>query len=281
MYIGDIIGHSSGNRWLRDKTALPPLEEPTLSDNCNALEQYLKKIEARRALSQPAREAFLALPTRHEEYGVYRDIVREDQPTTSCCLIVSGCVSRYKTLPNGDRQINSFHFAGDMVDLQSALLLISDHGIRTHTPCKVVQIDCNAFLKLSVEYPELAHAFWFDTLVDASIFREWMLNVGRRVAVGRVGHLLLEIAHKMKAAGLSDGREFTMPVTQSDLADAVGLSAVHTNRSLQQLRERGLLSSIGRKFVIEDLEGLKKISSFSMDYLHPEGPREYKPAAAA
>lgn len=252
-----------------------------MSNNSRGLEIYLEKIEGRRKLSQPAREAFLALPTQYQEYGIYRDIVREDQRTTTCCLIVSGCVSRYKTLPNGARQINSFHFDGDMVDLQSAMQLVSDHGIRTHTRCEIVRVDCNAILRLSFEYPEWAHAFWFDTLVDASIFREWMLNIGRRVAVGRVGHLLLEIVHKLTAIGRSDGRKFEMPITQSDLADAVGLSAVHTNRSMQQLRESRLISSIGRTFVIENMADLKRISSFDTDYLHPEGPRHYRSDASA
>ena len=244
-------------------------------DNTDLLQLYVDRIEARSSLSTPAREAFLQLPARREEYDIYHSIVHEDDSTDTCCLMVSGCVSRYKTLPNGQRQINSFHFGGEMVDLQAALLLVADHGIRTHSPCTVLRIDCNALLALSVDYPEWSRAFWFDTLVDAAIFREWMLNVGRRIAVGRVGHLLLEIAYKLVKAGLSDGRAFTMPVTQSDLADAVGLSSVHTNRSLQELRERGLISTIGRKFVIEDRPGLEKLSSFDPSYLHPEGPRHY------
>ncbi len=247
------------------------------STNTEALQKYLDKIEERGPLSQSARDAFLALPAHYEEYDIYRQIIEEDEPTRRCCLIVSGCVSRFKTLPNGDRQINSFHFDGDMVDLQSALLLISDHGIRTHSHTATLRIDCNEILRLSMNYPELAHAFWFDTLVDASIFREWMLNVGRRAAVGRVAHLLLEIAYKLKRIGRSDGSRFIMPITQNDLADAVGLSAVHTNRSLQQLRQEGIISSIGRTFVIEDAQAMKRIATFDPAYLHPEGPREYPP----
>jgi CRP-like cAMP-binding protein len=252
-----------------------------LSDNSfstsKALEKYLDKIEARRPISQAARDAFLALPAYYEEYEIYRQIIEEDTRTRTCCLVVSGCVSRFKTLPNGERQINSFHFDGDMVDLQSTLLLVSDHGIRTHSHTATLRIDCNAVLGLSMTYPELAHAFWYDTLVDASIFREWMLNVGRRAAVGRVAHLLLEIAHKLQRIGRCDGSRFVMPITQNDLADAVGLSAVHTNRSLQQLRQDGIISSIGRTFVIENIESMKRIASFDPSYLHPEGPREYSP----
>ncbi|MDG6078506.1 Crp/Fnr family transcriptional regulator [Erythrobacter litoralis] len=243
----------------------------------NPLEGYLAKIESRRPLSQDARDAFLALPVEPEHYDIYREIVREDDRTSRCCLIIQGCVSRFKTLPNGERQINSFHFDNDMVDLQSALLLVSDHGIRTHSPTTVLRIDCNAVLQLTIDQPEWAHAFWFDTLVDAAVFREWMLNVGRRVAVGRVGHLILEIFHKLSRIGRTEGYKFVMPITQNDLADAVGLSAVHTNRSLQQLREHGMISSIGRTFSIDDFEAMKRLSSFDPAYLHPAGPRVVNP----
>ncbi len=246
-------------------------------DGRNPLEGYLTKIEARRPLSGKARDAFLALRVNSEHYDIYREIVREDEPTSMCCLVVQGCVSRFKTVPSGERQINSFHFDGDMVDLQSALLLVSDHGIRTHSPTTVLRIECNAILQLTLDHPEWAHAFWFDTIVDAAIFREWMLNVGRRAAVGRVGHLILEIFHKLERIGRTDQYKFTMPITQNDLADAVGLSAVHTNRSLQQLRELGMISSIGRTFVIEDLAGMKRLASFDPTYLHPEGPRVLDP----
>lgn len=244
-----------------------------MSDNTNALRRYLAKVEARRALPTAAADAFLALPSQTVDYEIYRDIVKEDEHIHQCCLMVSGCVSRYKTLPSGERQINSFHFDGDMIDLQSALMMVSDHGIRTHSPTTVLRIDCGKILQLAAEYPEWARAFWFDTLVDAAIFREWMLNVGRRVAVARVAHLMLELAYRLSAIGRSDGTRFLLPITQNDLADAVGLSAVHTNRSLQQLREMGMISSIGRTFVIENEAGLKSIASFDPTYLSPKGPR--------
>ena len=242
-------------------------------DPKGALQLYLDKIETRRGLAPIARQMFLALPYQIEEFDIYRDIVSEGGRTDRCCLMITGCVSRYKTLVSGGRQINSFHFAGDMVDLQSSLVVIADHGIRTHSPCTVARIECRHIIELAAEFPEWSRAFWFDTLVDAAIFREWTLNVGRRSAVERVAHLLLEIVHRLVSIGQSDGTKFYMPVTQADLSDAVGLSPVHTNRSLQHLRETGLIRTHGRNFVIEDGKGLWKLAGFDPAYLHPEGPR--------
>jgi CRP-like cAMP-binding protein len=183
-------------------------------------------------------------------------------------------VSRYKTFPNGERQINSFHLPGDKVDLQSALLLVAAHAIRTHAPSTIVTFDCQDVIKLAEDYPEWGRAFWFDTMVDSAVFREWMLNVGRRTAVSRIAHLLLEFAWRLKFIGESDGTKFVLPVTQADLADAAGLSAVHTNRSLQRLREDKLIRTYGRTVIIEQPADLARLASFDPRYMHPEGPRE-------
>lgn len=241
-------------------------------------ELFLRRIEARHSLSSAARQAFLDLERRPESYPIYRDIIREGEPTMRCALLESGFASRYKTLPNGGRQINSFHMPGDMIDLQSALLLVADHGVRTHAPTTILTFDCNDILKLAEDWPEWGRAFWFDTIVEGSIYREWTLNVGRRQAVERIAHILLELAARFEAVGLSDGRKFDVPVTQQDLADAAGLSAVHTNRSLQILREDGLIRSYGRTVILEDIDALKQISSFTPLYLHPEGPRALRRA---
>lgn len=245
-----------------------------MSEANAAIELYLRKVEGRHPLPTKARQALHDLPRKRQTYEIYRDIVREGEHTTRCCLVETGFVSRYKTLPDGGRQINSFHAAGEMVDLQSSLLLVADHGIRTHAPTSILTFDCQDMLRLAHEWPEWGRAFWFDTMVDSSIFREWMLNVGRRSAVSRVAHLVLEFAWKLKAIGESDGTKFTLPVTQADLADAAGLSAVHTNRSMQKLREDGLIRTYGKTVVIEDEPQLMRLASFNPRYLHPEGPRK-------
>lgn len=234
---------------------------------------YLSKVERRRSLSEAASAAFMALPLEQHSYEIYRDILKEGDRPTRACLILTGVASRYSTLKNGTRQINSFHLAGDMVDLNAGLLTVSDSGIRTHTPTTVVTIGCEDILDLASDYPEWGRAFWFDTLVDASIFREWTVNVGRRTAVARVAHLLLEFNARLEKIGLGDGRAFVLPITQADLADAVGLSAIHTIRSIQRLRRSGAIRTHGRNFVIEDYPALVEEASFDPAYLQPEGPR--------
>lgn len=251
-----------------------PWVEPIVSEANTAIELYLRRVEGRHPLPAAARQALYDLPRKRQTFDIYRDVVREGERTRRCCLVETGFVSRYKTLPTGGRQINSFHTAGDMVDLQSSLLLVADHSIRTHTPTTILTFDCQDVLRLAHEWPEWGRAFWFDTMVDSAIFREWMLNVGRRSAVSRVAHLMLELAWKFKAIGESDGKKFVLPVTQADLADAAGLSAVHTNRSMQKLREDGLIRTYGKTVVIEDEAALSRLASFNPLYLHPEGPRE-------
>jgi len=234
---------------------------------------YLNKIEKRMPLSPSARAAFLALPTRERTFGTYRDIVREGDRTTHSCFIKSGLVSRYKTLRSGARAIVSFHIRGDMVDLQSSLVLIADHGIRTHVPTTIVEYQHEDLLRIAADYPEVARAFWFDTLIDSSIFREWTLNVGRRTARERIAHLLLEMAWRMRQAGLIDGNTMVLPISQADLADAVGISPVHINRSLQALRAEGLIRTYGKTVVIEKWDEMAEMSDFTPVYMHPEGPR--------
>jgi CRP-like cAMP-binding protein len=250
-----------------------------MNQQTQALDRFLGKLSARSAISPAATRAFLGIPAEVESFDTYRDLVREGEQTKACCLMASGMVSRYKTLSSGGRQIVSFHIVGDMVDLQSCLMRIADHGIRAHTPVTIVKFGYADILRLAEQYPDLGRAFWFDTLVDAAIFREWTLNVGRRAGRERVAHLLLEFAYRLERAGLSDGTEFALPVTQADLADAVGMSPVHVNRSLQWLRSNRLIRTQGKVVTITDMPRLVHLADFHATYLHPEGPRQFGEAA--
>jgi CRP-like cAMP-binding protein len=248
-----------------------------MSTPTNPLSLYLEKLLARAPMSSAASEAFLATRYKVESFDTYRDIVREGERTENCALVIEGLVSRYKTLRNGGRQIVSFHIRRDMVDLPSCLIKVADHTIRTHMPTTIAKVASLDMLKLAEDFPELGRAFWFDSLVDAAIFGEWTLNVGRRGARERVAHLLLEFAYRLQSVGLSDGTSFTLPVTQADLADATGLSPVHVNRSLKVLRIEGLIRMVGKSITIDDAEALARVADFTPLYLHPEGPRILEP----
>lgn len=244
-----------------------------MPERSDPLYPYLAKIGRRMTLSAQAKAAFLATPFKSERYETYRQIVGEGDRSDHCWLITDGLVSRFKSLRNGGRQIVSFYVPGDVVNLPACLVRTADHTIRTHTPTTALRLAARDLLKLAEDFPELGRAFWLDTLVDAAVFAEWMVNVGRRGARERVGHLLLELAYRLNSAGIGDGTTFVLPVTQTDLADATGLSPVHVNRTLKALRTDGLIRMAGRTIMIDEPAALALESEFSDRYLHPEGTR--------
>lgn len=237
------------------------------------LSMYLTKLERRGGLSVAGRSALQALPSRIRRFGGHQDIARERERPAHCCLVGSGLVSRYKDLPAGGRQIVSFHIAGDMVDLQSLLVMVADYNIHAHTPTTVAMIAHDDMLRVATQHPDVARALWFDTLIDAAIFREWTTNIGRRDARQRIAHLLLELAVRFKAARLAVDDTFELPLTQIDLADATGMTPVHVNRTLQRLRSECLIRTRGRSITIENWPALRALAGFDTIYLHPEGPR--------
>lgn len=239
----------------------------------SALIRYIIKLDQRGGLSRAAQSALRELPTRARSFKIHQDIAREGDRPTHCCLIATGLVSRYKSLPAGSRQIVSFQIPGDMVDLQSLLVIVADHGIHTHAPTTVLMIAHDDLASIAAQHADVARALWFDTLVDASIGREWTTNVGRRDARQRLAHLLLEMAVRFKAARLMAVDTFELPLTQADLADATGMTAVHINRTLQWLRGERLIRTDGRNLTIENWEAMRALAGFDTTYLHLEGPR--------
>lgn len=195
-------------------------------------------------------------------------IVREGQRAGQCCLLVEGFACRSKTTDSGKRQILSIHIAGDIPDLQSLHLHVMDHDLTTLGPCTVGFIMHDALRNLTRERPLIAEALWRDTLIDAAVFREWIVNVGRRPAVRRLAHLMAEIGARLETAGLSNGKEFQLPMTQIDLADALGLTPVHVNRVLQELRRDGVIELHKHAVSFPDLPRLKEVAEFDDLYLH-------------
>lgn len=237
------------------------------------LSLYLCKLEKRSPFSEAARTAFLALPVRQEQFPANHTIVSEGGRPTRSCLLTTGFVSRNKSLRNGQRQIVGFHVPGDMVDLQSALVMVADHSIQTHSPSTMLTIAHADLLEIAARFPEVGRTLWFDTLVDAAIFREWTLNVGARTAAAGTAHLLLEMHYRLKTAGLAEDGSFELPVSQAELADAVGISAVHMNRSLQALRGQKLIRTFRKTVTIENMPAMVELAEFTPGYMHPEGPR--------
>jgi CRP-like cAMP-binding protein len=177
-------------------------------------------------------------------------------------------VQRYKVLDEGKRQISAFHVAGDMPDLQGLHLSVMDHNLGALTRVTALSVPHEALRELLLRIPELNAPFWRDTLVDAAIFREWVANVGRRPAYQRLAHLFCELYLKQVAVGLARDGRCPMPVTQVDLADATGLTSVHVNRTLRELRRDGLIELRGKRLEIPDWPRLVAAASFNPAYLH-------------
>ncbi len=213
-------------------------------------------------------EAILSLPFSVENVDPGRHLVREGSRPSNCCLLVSGYACRYKVNAVGGRQIVSFHIAGDIIDLQHLHLGIADHHVQAITKATVAWIPMMEIKRMAKRRPAVAEALWRDTLIDASIFREWVLNVGRRDAKSRVAHMLCEFALRCDAAGLGSVETFEWPLTQAHIGDASGRRAVLVNRTLKLLSGLGALESAARRYQVKDWAQLRLVAEFDDTYLH-------------
>jgi len=198
-------------------------------------------------------------------------IIREGERPTSCSMLLSGSAFRQKVVHNGARQIISFHFPGEFMDLQSCLLAANDHGVQALGACELAVVPKSVLTDLIEQRPALARAMWFDTLVEGAIFREWVVNVGRRNARAKIAHLLCELAVRLDESA-TDDKIYRLPLTQEHIADATGMTAVHTNRTIQGLRQEGLISLAQGRLVIHDWNALRSIGDFNDLSLHRSGP---------
>jgi len=242
------------------------MPKPTLGADPH--ERLIRKLETIGELSRADRQAVERLPLRIEAVEENADTVEEGDTPSECFMVVEGFIARYKLLGAGQRQIFSFHLPGDIPDLQSLRLVVMDHSLAALTPCRLAFISHGALNELLDVNPGLAALFWRDTLIDAAIFREWLAGVGRRSAYQRIAHLFCEVYCRLKCLGLAEAWRFELPITQVELADSLGLSSVHVNRVLQDLRRDGLIVSHANSTQIRDWARLKAAGDFDPGYLH-------------
>jgi CRP-like cAMP-binding protein len=228
----------------------------------------IRKLESIFPLSDEERRVLSDLPVQVTTFKPDRDIVRIGDRPSQSCLILEGFTCVYKLTAEGKRQIVALHVPGDIPDLQSLHLKVMDNSVATVSPCMLGFIPHEALHDLCNRHPRITAALWRETLVDASIFREWMTGIGRREAYNRAAHLLCELKVRLEAVGLVEGGTFDLPITQNEFADAIGASTVHVNRVLQELRADGLIRSKGTQVSILDWEGLKAAGGFDPLYLH-------------
>ncbi|HEX8626282.1 MAG TPA: Crp/Fnr family transcriptional regulator [Allosphingosinicella sp.] len=234
------------------------------------LERVVRRLETRVRLDADDRAAIHALPVQNRTMEPAAYMVREGEKVEHCILLLTGFAYRHKITGDGQRQIMSIHLPGEFLDLQNSLLGVADHNVQALTRCEVASVPVAALRKLYEDRPRVGQAMWIDTLVDAAIFREWIVNVGRRDSISRLSHLLCEIALRLEAAGLAEDRRYELPMTQEQLADCTGLTPVHVNRVLKELGRLGLINRDKRSVEIVEWDRLQHIGDFNTRYLHLE-----------
>jgi CRP-like cAMP-binding protein len=236
----------------------------------NPLEALLRSLELRAPLSEADRRALLNLPynLRSFEPGSYT--VREAEPPLHCGVLISGFAYQQKLTGEGSRQIVALHVPGEALNLQHLFLDVADHSVQMLTRGEVALVPRGAIEDLASDRPAVARAILVKILVEASVLREWVLNVGRRHARARLSHVLCELAVRLDAQGLSEEYGYHLPMTQEQLADAVGLTAVHVNRTLKSLEAEGLLTRTKRNISFPDWKRMRDVADFNQRYLHLE-----------
>ena len=197
-----------------------------------------------------------------------RDIIHEGVDPGAVRLILEGWACRYKSLPDGRRQTLAFFIPGDLCDPHVYLLRKMDHSIGAITHLKYAEIGRSQMDAMTARFPRISQAIYWNELVNASIQREWILNMGQRNAHEHLAHLMVELFHRLRAVGLTNGDTCPFPLTQNDLADATGLTCVHVNRVMLDLRRDGLVELDRRELTIPDLDRLEKVALFDPAYLH-------------
>lgn len=236
--------------------------------NGTVADALIRKLEHHGRLSEEERATITGALCGVRRHRARDDVIREGDPTTGAHVVLEGFACRYKLLDDGRRQIVAYAGPGDFCDPRGFVLERMDYSIATLAPSVIGELPREAVIGITERHPRLSRALWWATLVDESITREWLVGVGQRTAYERLAHLFCELCERLKAVGLTDGSRFALPVTQMELADTVGLSAVHVNRTLQDLRRDGLISLLGGELEILDWERLCRAALFDRAYLH-------------
>src|SRR6202012_1031024 len=213
----------------------------------------IRRMRVSSGISTEDIEAIRSLPIAVRNFGADQAVVRDGARATDCCLIIEGFCMRSKTTSQGARQILSIHIPGAIPDLMGLPLHVMDHDLSTLTAAKLGFINHEAVRLMHRKRPVVAEMFWRDTLIDAAMFREWIVNVGQRPAPARLAHVMMELRERLRVIGRVDGNSFAMPLTQEQIAEALGITSVHANRVIRQLREDGVVDlHRGRATVLDE-----------------------------
>jgi CRP-like cAMP-binding protein len=238
------------------------------SPSASPLDLLVTRLETHHPLTEVEREAVRALPYKMRTLEAQSHLVREGDRPERCALLLSGYAFRHKLTGEGARQILAIHIPGEAVDFQHLFLGEADHNVQMLTRGEVAEIPREPLEELALCNPGVGRAILVSTLAEASVFREWTLNIGRRDSRTRIAHLLCEFAVRLTAQGLKPNGGYVLPMTQEQLADATGLTPVHVNRVLKALQADGLIQRDRRTIHFPRWQQLREVGDFNSRYLH-------------
>lgn len=241
-----------------------------MNDLDRLLAPLYARLAARDELSAKERDALRSIAGPPRVVAAGSDMIIEGSRATRSTLVTDGYCTRYRMMEGGERQITSIHVAGDFVDLHSFLLKVMDHSVSALSNCTVVHFEHSDLETITRQYPHLTRLLWLSTLLDTAIHREWIVGLGRLSAFARLAHLICELYIRLKVIGAADDSGFVLPITQVELADALGISSVHVNRVLQEMRDEQLVVWKGARVDIVNWQKLSEAAEFDTRYLHLE-----------
>jgi len=232
------------------------------------IDVFLAKLRARDDISADEEAAIKGAVAEVKTVPDRHVLIRRKEELTISTLLLEGWMGRARDLRAGHRQITELHIAGDFVDLHSLTLKQLDHEVITLSPCQIAVVPHESLRKITEEQPHLTRVLWLMTDIDAAIHREWAVSMGRRSAMSRIAHLMCEMLLRLQVVGRAEDASYELPLSQAELSECVGLTPVHTNRTLQEMRGRGLIELVNRRLTFRDLEALKTVGEFDPMYLY-------------
>jgi CRP-like cAMP-binding protein len=229
---------------------------------------HLKKLRKRTEISSEEERAIRDSVLETRDVAADEIIVRSGEELSSSLVLLSGWMARSKDLEGGQRQVTELHVAGDFADLHGFTLKRLDHDVLTLSRCTVAVVPHERLKTITEQFPRLARIYWFSTNIDAAIHREWAVSLGQRSALSRMAHLFCELYERLRVVGRVNDDGYEFPLTQRELSECLGLTVVHANRTLQELRRRNLVEFGNRQVTILDRRGLEGVAEFDPSYLY-------------
>ncbi len=231
---------------------------------------HLKKLRRRIEISSDEERAIRAAVGEIRAIPADQVLIRTGEELSSSMLLLDGWLARSKDLPGGERQVTELHVAGDFADLHGFTLKRLDHDVSTLSDCKIAMVPHEQIQELIEKFPRLGRIYWFSTNMDGAIQRELSLSLGQRSAISRMAHLFCELYVRLDVVNKTSSSGYAFPLTQRELSECLGLTVVHANRTLQELRRRGLVELENRRLKILDRTGLEGLADFDPPYLYHE-----------